>query len=185
MAESRNHVLNRGAALIAGLAILIGAAMVSVGVALCAPLGVWVVHHFQRSRGRPFGAWRSWISAVSAVIIALVLIAGISVSRLPAGTLGRIRQAADSASAEAAKQPPPAWLDRLVPGAAARYSSQGATNAPAFNAFFMILAAGIGVAFLGNIIGTVGWIGTMLLVFSASGRWLNETPAAAIESDVT
>jgi hypothetical protein len=184
MSESRTRVLYRVAALIAGLAVLIGAALVSVGVALCAPLGVWAARRVRRARGRTLDAWSSWIGAVSAVIIALILVAGVLASRLPVGAWSRVRQAADSASAHAATQPPPAWLDRLAPGAA-RYSTNGANNPPAFNALFMLFGAVIGVGIFGNIIGTLGWIGTMLMVFAASGRWLRETPAATIETDVT
>lgn len=183
MAQSRTHDFYRFAAFLAGLAILIGAVRATFGVALVAPLGVWVVHRFQRSRGRPFGAWPSWISAVSAVLIALVFVAGVVVSRLPAGTWGHIRQTADSASVEAAKQPPPAWLDRLAPGAAAR--SMPRSSPRDFNTLTMILGGGFVLGFLGNVIGTIGWVGTMLLVFSVSGRWLRASAAAAIESDVT
>lgn len=182
MTEPRTPMLNRVAAFIAGLTILIGAATVSVGVALCAPLGVWVVNRFQRSRGRPLSALGSWAGAVSAVIVALVLIAGVVASRLPAGTWSHIRQTADSASMQAAKQPPPAWLDRLVPGASTSYSIQRSNGARPFNAFTMILGGGVAAIFFGNVIGTVGWIGTMLLAFAASGRWLREAPAVATES---
>jgi hypothetical protein len=184
MIESRAPMLNRAAALIAGLAVLIGAAVVSLGVALIVPLGVWVGHRVQRSRGRPFGTLGSWISAVSAVLIALVLIAGVMVSRVPAGTWDRIRHAADSASVQAAKQPPPAWLDRIAPGAT-NYSMSRPNNVSAFNAFTLILGGGIALSIFGNVIGTLGWIGTMLLVFSGSGRWLRDAPGTAIESDVT
>jgi hypothetical protein len=184
--ESGTQVLYRVAAFVGGLAILIGAAIVSLGLVLCAPLGVWVVSRVQRSRGKPFGTWRSWISAVGAVVIALVVIAGVVVSRLPAGTLSHIRQAADSASAQAAKQPPPAWLDRLAPGSAARYSAANAgVDSRAFNAFTLVFGGVIAVGFMGNVLGTIGWLGTMLLVFSVTGRWLREAPVAAIESDVS
>lgn len=183
MRESRTRELGRFAAFIAGLAILIGAATVSVGVVLCAPIGVWVVNRFQRSRGRPLSALGSWAGAVSAVIVALILIAGVVASRLPAGTWSRIRQTADSASTQAARQPPPAWLDRLMPGASTSYSIQRSNRARPFNAFTMILGGGVAAVFFGNLIGTVGWIGTMLLVFAASGRWLREAPAVATEFD--
>jgi hypothetical protein len=184
MAESRTQVLYRVVALIAGFAILYETARVSFGLVLCAPLGVLVVSRVQRSRGRPFGAWRSWISAVSAVAIALVVIAGVAVSLVPAGTWDRIRQTADSTSAQAAKQPPPAWLDRLAPGSAARYSAIRPNDSRAFNVFTMVFGGVIAAGFLGNVFGTIGWVGTMLLVFSVTGRWLREAPAVVIESDV-
>jgi hypothetical protein len=184
VAESGTQVLLRVAALIAGSAILYETARVSFGLVLCAPLGILVVSRVQRSRGRPFGAWRSWISAVCAVAIALVVIAGVAVSLVPAGTWDRIRQTADSTSAQAAKQPPPAWLDRLAPGSAARYSAIRPNDSRAFNAFTMVFGGVIAAGFLGNVFGSIGWVGTMLLVFSVTGRWLREAPAVVIESDV-
>ena len=170
---------SRITALVAGLAILGGAARVTLGIVLCAPLGIWVIRRFQRSRGRPFGAWASWISAISAVAIALLAIGGLVASQLPAGTWRHMRQAADSVSAQSAKQPPPAWLDRLAPGAAARAST---TRSPEFGVATMILGFWFLAGFLGLVIGTIGWAGSMLLVFSASGRWLREAPTVAIEN---
>lgn len=181
MDESRTPLLGRIAALIVGVAILGGAARATFGLVLCAPLGVWVAYRFRRARRRPLGAWTGLFSAVGAVVIALLLIGSIVASRLPAGTWSRIRQAADSASAQSAKQPPPAWLDRLAPGAAARAST---TKAPEFGVAGMILGFWFLAGFLGIVIGTIGWSGTMLLVFSASGRWLREPSAVTVETGV-
>jgi hypothetical protein len=94
-----------------------------------------------------------------------------------------MRQTADSASAQAAQKPPPAWLDRLAPGASTRYSNPTSNNSPALNAFIMIWGMAFAVCFFGSLIGTLGWIGSMLLAFSASGRWFGKTPVVAIESE--
>jgi hypothetical protein len=94
-----------------------------------------------------------------------------------------MRQAADSASADAATRPPPAWLDRIAPGASTRYSMQKSNSPRVFNAFAAIWGVGLGVGFLGGALGTVGWIGTMLVIFYASGHWLRAAPSVAIESD--
>src|SRR5215468_5261910 len=96
MPESRGPVLLRVAALITGLAILLGAAAISVGLALCAPLGIWVVHRFRRARGQSLGGWGSWFSAVSATAVGILLVAGIFASRVPRTTWSSIRHAADS-----------------------------------------------------------------------------------------
>ncbi len=49
----------------------------------------------------------------------------------------------------------------------------------------MVIGGVIAAGFLGNVFGTIGWLGTMLLVFSVTGRWPREAPAVVIESDVT
>jgi hypothetical protein len=182
IAEYRAHPIVRIAAFVAGLAILIGAAIVSIGAALCAPIGVWLFTRFQRSRGRRFDAFGSWMSAAGAVAIGLILVACVIATQVPPGTMSRIRQASDSASAQAAKQPPPAWLDRFVPGGAARYSASK-QSAAYTNAATMIFGFAILACVLGSIIGSLGWIASMLLMFSTSGRWLGASPSVAIESD--
>src|SRR5262245_2562392 len=183
MPESRGPLLPRVAALIAGLVILLGAAAISVGLALCAPLGVWVAHRFRRARGQSLGAWTSWFGAVGATVVGLLLVAGILASRVPGANWSSIRHAADSASAEAAKQPPPAWLSRIAPDAATRYSV-AQSNTPTFvNTFALIWGLVIGVSVLGGILGTVGWFGSVLLVFYASGRWLRAPPPLAVATE--
>jgi hypothetical protein len=66
----------------------------------------------------------------------------------------------------------------------ARYSATRSNDSGAVNAFTMVFGGVIAAGFLGNVFGTIGWIGTMLLVFSVTGRWLREAPVVAIESDV-
>lgn len=167
-------MLSRVIACVAGLVLLIGAAFVTLGMALSAPLGILVAHLYQRRRGQRLGAFSSWISAISGVLVALAVAAGVLESRLPPGTWDRVRHAADSASAQAAKEPPPAWLDRLAPGAASRYPMSAPPGSRAFNTMTIIWGTVLGVGFLGSFIGTLGWGGTMLLVYSASGRWLHD-----------
>ncbi|HTE47481.1 MAG TPA: hypothetical protein VK636_19725 [Gemmatimonadaceae bacterium] len=181
MTESRLSLLHRAAALVAGLVVLLAGAIISVGLVLLAPLGVWVVHRFQRARGGSLDGWGSWMSAASAVTVGLLVIGGVVTTRLPAGSWSQIRQAADSASEEAAKQPPPAWLSRVVPGSASRYSTPDAKRPTVFNGIILIWGIGIAAGMIGSIIGTVGWIGTMLLVFYASGHWLRVAPPVEIE----
>jgi hypothetical protein len=180
IAESRTSPLRRGAALIAGVAILYWAAKATIGLALVAPIGVWAVIRFKRGRGRSVDALGSWMGAVGAVMIVLIVIGGVLASMAPAGTMDRVRHSADSSSALAAKRPPPAWLERFAPEAAARAAAQQPGNALAFNAFALILGAAIVIGFGGSTIGTIGWIGTMLLMFSVSGRWPGKSSAIAI-----
>jgi hypothetical protein len=183
MPESRTSLLSRVAALITGLAILLAAAAITYGLVLCAPLGVWVAHRFRRARGRSLGGWSSWLSAVGVTAVGLLLVAGIFASRLPVGSWSRIRQTVDSASANAAQQPPPAWLDRIAPRTAARSSRPDPTSQRLFSVLALIWGIGIFVGFFGSALGTIGWIGSMLLIFYASGHWLRAAPALVIEPD--
>lgn len=181
---SGSQWLPRVGALIVALAILLGTAMVSRGLVLCAPLGVWVTHRFLRARGKSLGLWTSWVGAVSATAVGFFLVAGIFANRLPAGSWSRMRQAADSASAERAKQPPPAWLNRIAPGVATGRAMSNSNASPFFNALGLLWGIGIFVGVVAGVVGTFGWFGTMLLVFYGSGDWLRTAPAIAIESDL-
>jgi hypothetical protein len=178
MSERHTLLLGRIVALAAGLAILLGAAVTSFGVALSAPVGIWLVHRFQRARGRTLGAGDSWIGAVSGAIVTLLVIAGVVATMLPSGSWHQMRQVADSASTEAAKRPPPAWLSRVAPTAGR--PMPGLAKSPAFNAVTMIWGMGFAVGILGGLVGTIAWVGAMLLIFSASGHWLGRPPDAGI-----
>jgi hypothetical protein len=157
---------------------LIGATVFSLGVALCSPLGIWAVRRFQRSRGRSLDGWGIWISSVGSAMLGLLLAAGVVASLLPSGTWTRARQTADSLSAVAKPQPPPAWLERLAPGAAARSSMSSQAKSPAINAFTLILGGWFMIGIFGAILGTAGWVASMLIVFSATGDWLHGVSSA-------
>ena len=181
MAESPTRILSRVAALVAGLAVFAVASLFSFGVALCSPLGIWAVHRFQRSRGRSLDGWGIWMSSVGSAVVGVLLLAGVAWSLIPAGTWSRARQAADSASAVTRTQPPPAWLDRIAPGAAARASMSRSTRSPATNTLTLILGAWFVAGIFGGMIGTAGWIGSMLIVFSVTGDWLHRAPPVTVE----
>jgi hypothetical protein len=180
--ESAARRLGRVAAFIFGIAILFEATKASIGVALFAPAGVWAADRFQRSRSRRSDAGSSWVGAVGAVVIVLICIVAIFASLVPAGTMDRARHLADSTSANAPKPPPPAWLERLSPGTAARVAAQQAGGPAPINAFTLIFGGMILIGFAGSFFGTAGWGGTMLLIFAIRGRWIGESPPVAIES---
>ena len=183
MTESRTLSLSRVAALVAGFLVLIGATVLSSGLALAAPLGVWIVHRIQRARGHRLGLGDSWLGAVSAATLALIVVAAVMAIRLPSGTLSHLRQVADSASSESARQPPPAWLSRIAPRSATRYAAASTTLPSGFNALILIWTLGMSVGLLGGLAGTVGWGGTMLVVFYASGHWPRGSPPPAVVID--
>jgi hypothetical protein len=121
---------------------------------------------------------------VSAATVAILFVAGAFASMLPTGSWHRISQAADSASVEAAKQPPPAWINRVAPGAADR-SAMARYNTPAsLRTFLTIWGLAMAVGMVGGAIGTIGWLASMLLVFYASGHWLRRPVANAMDPGV-
>jgi hypothetical protein len=170
--------VGRIAALVSGVVILGAASLVSAGIALAAPIGMFVIDRVQRARGRRFGGWESWVGAVSGVTIAILLVGSVFATRLPPGTLNRIRQAADSASVAASKQPPPAWVTRLSPSAG-RYSMAPTTHQSAFNVAALLWGSVIAAGILGGFLGTIGWAGSILLMFYANARWFGAAPTAA------
>ena len=174
MTEARASLVGRIAALLAGGTILLVAAVGSVGLVLVAPLGVWVTHRVQRARGRTVSLFDRWIGAVAATTIAMVLVAVALVAMIPRDTWRQVRQSADSASAEAQKQPPPAWLRHMVPAASQPVSASG--QPLAVSTIALVWGIGIGVGMTGIMLGSVGWVGTMLLLFCVSGEWLRAPP---------
>jgi hypothetical protein len=169
--------------LIAGLTILSIAARYSFGLVLLAPLGMWITDRIMRARNLGLTRWSSWLGASIGVLVGFAALAVFGLSRVPASTWRTARAAADSAAAVQAKRPPPAWLARIAPAAAGQAA---ATNRPTPGLSFAMAIWG-SVLVLGMIsafVGTIGWVGAMLLVFCASGRWLSRPPVP-LPVDVT
>jgi hypothetical protein len=173
--QTTGRTLGRVAALIAGLTILVIAGVTTLGIVLFAPFGFWIAHRIQRRRGRRLDAWGSWIGAASGVIAALLIVAGIVAVKVPPGSWEQIRKVTDSASVQAAKQPPPAWLTRIAP-AQNRSALSAASGSTTFNGAMMVWGISMAIGMFGAAIGTIGWAGAMLLVFYATGRWVRERP---------
>jgi len=175
MTAARASVVGRIGALLAGMTILLIAAVGSVGLVLLAPLGIWVTHRIQRARGRTVGLFDRWIGAVAGTTIAMLVVAAAFALMIPADTWREVRHSADSASVEAQKQPPPAWLRRVVPSASQPLPRSA--QPLAVSTIALVWGAGIGVGMTGIMLGSVGWAGTMLLIFCVSGEWLPAPPA--------
>ena len=171
--------LGRVAALIAGVATLAIAATISFGAGLLSPIGVWLAHRVHRARGRALSRWGSWAGAVGATVFAFLIGGAVVATKMPPDTWRNIRHAADSASVASAKAPPPAWISRYAPAAAPR-----SRTPPAMNSFFMIWGIGLVVGALAALVGTAGWVATMLLAFSATGRWLGRPMPIEMDADL-
>jgi hypothetical protein len=170
MTQARASLVGRIAALLAGVAILLVATVGSVGLVLLAPLGIWVTHRVQRARGRTVSLFDRWIGAVVGATIALLLVVAGFAAMIPADTWREVRHSADSASVEAQKEPPPAWLRRVVPSASQPLPRSA--QPLAVSTIAMVWGVGIGVGMTGIMLGSVNWAGTMLLIFCVYGEWL-------------
>ena len=180
MSDFRAPVAVRAAAFVAGTLVLLVAAVSSLGFALAAPLGMWIAHRVQRAHERTVGGWDSWLVAMTAMLIAVLLVGGVFAAKQPPGTWSRVISTADSVSAEAAGRSPPAWVTRLVPTASR--ASVGPVHSQTVNTALLMWGFAMGIAIAGALIASAGWAGTMLLVFSVTGRWFR-APAESLERD--
>jgi hypothetical protein len=162
-------VLARGAALLGGLLLLAGGAVVSLGMVVLAPLGMAVAGYVQRRRGNPMTRGEHWIAASASVMVAVMLALGAVLAVAPPGTVRNAMQAADSASVASAKEPPPAWLERLGPGLSMQQPSPGSSRM--FAIVGGLLGISFAVGFFSAAFGSLGWGAGMLLGLAVSGRW--------------
>ncbi|MFL5617985.1 MAG: hypothetical protein ACJ79A_06255 [Gemmatimonadaceae bacterium] len=167
----------RVAAFVAGAVVLLCGVVVSFGGVVLAPIGMAVVAYVQQRRGHPLTRGGHWIAACSSMAIAILIVGGALLSATPKGTVANVMHAADSSSAVAAKQPPPAWLERIAPG----YRLQQARMEPS-SRLIAVLAAIFGIGFavtvFATLYGSLGWGAGMLLGLAVQGRW----PGAAASS---
>lgn len=168
--EPKSSAIVRLVAAVGGLAVLACAALVSFGTVVIALIGMAVVGGVQRKRGRALTRAGHWVTACATMAVVLLAISGALFSYVPRGALKAAQQSMDSSSAVAAKQPPPAWVQRLYP----QYSQQAAANtkpSPAMVWASMILGVGIAVSFFAALLGTLSWGAGMLLGLALWGRW--------------
>jgi hypothetical protein len=170
-------MLARLAAFVGGAVLLLGGVVVSLGGVVVAPIGMAVAAYVQRRRGHPLTRGGHWIAAFASMAIAILIAAGALLSLTPKGTVANVMHAADSSSAVAAKQPPPAWLERLAPG----YRVQQVTMEPS-SRLIAVVAAIFGIGFavttFATLYGTLGWGAGMLLGLAVQGRWPGESQTA-------
>jgi hypothetical protein len=163
-------IFTRLSAFVASALVLLGGAIISLGAVLLAPLGMWAWSAFLHRRHRPASRATSWLAAMASVAVGLLAVAGFALASLPPGGVHRMTQAMDSASVASAKTPPPAWLERMAPGAQARAASGSATP-PSLRTPLLIWGGGVALLFLAAIVGSLGWVGGMLGGFAVTGRW--------------
>lgn len=169
--SSAANAIGRIAAFIAGLLVLAVGSMMSLGTVLVGAAGmgiVTLVRHRRRQRLTRFGGWIASTASVAAIVAIFIFVISLIV---PANTWSQVRAAADSAQAASAKEPPPAWVDRMYPGMSERAAGRRRAFSPTTQSAFMMAGLGMAATFFVGFFGTVGWGAGMLIGFGARGSW--------------
>jgi hypothetical protein len=177
-AEAAPHAgsLARTFAFFGALIVLIVGGILSLGAVLLAPAGMAIAAYIWRRRGRTLSPIGHWFAAAVAATVVFVAFAGAISSAMPKGSWEKARQAADSAQKISAKQPPPAWLQRLAPGVTQR-AAQAPTSERA-QTFGLAFGAAFAAMFFVGFFGTLGWLGGMLAGLAFYGRWPGQARTA-------
>ena len=149
---------------IAGVVICIVALVGSLGAALGAPIGLYLVARWARRRKRQPNRIASLFGAVVGSSVLAVLIWGLIFLLMPRPTQDQL----NSAVTEAQRQPTklPEWYTRLFPQAAAARTdsvSERLMRSPGFVKATLIMGAVIMGLFLGIIGGSLTWCASLLL----------------------
>jgi hypothetical protein len=167
--EAKSGAGARLLAALGGLAVLAGAALASLGTVALALIVMAVVGGVQRRRGRALTRSGHWLAACATMAAVMLAVIGIGFAAMPRGSMDAAKRSMDSSSAVAAKQPPPAWVQKLYP----QYSQARATAKPPTGILWATTIIGVGmvVTFFGTLLGTLGWGAAMLLGLALNGRW--------------
>jgi hypothetical protein len=167
----RDNLMKRLLVGLAGGVILGLSALFTLGTSLAAPFGVMAAASWARRRERPLTRIRSWLGAVTASSLAIICAFALAAARAPEGAFQQIQDAA-ARSEQAPTAQPPAWIARVFPQATRPPDpvTEGIVRSRAFTVYFGLMGAGIAVAILGTMVGSVGWAGTMLLARAFSRR---------------
>ncbi len=172
---------NRAASAVGGAIALLFVSVITLGLALLAPLGMWVAGWIMRRQKQPLTRFTSWLGAVYGV--GLVIMVGMGVSMV--GTIRHLqdpafRRTVDSVRAVQRNKPAPAWIERIAPGTAAR--TQASQPRPGSKAESMmgvggsIFAAVLMGTLGGMLIGSLAWWACLPLYFAINGYPLGKPP---------
>jgi hypothetical protein len=164
--------LVRLVAFLAGLLLLILGSLLSFGSVLVGAAGMGIVMLARHERRRRLSRWGGWLASTASVAIVFAAFVFILVQKAPPGTWSQVQHIADSTAVVSAKQPPPAWVERVFPGTTARSAAQRRMLSGSTEGAFLFAGLGVAGTFYVALFGTLGWGAVMLLGFGARGRWL-------------
>lgn len=171
----RAGIAGRIAAFLGAVVILIGGAAVSVGMVMLAPLGMLLAAYVWRRRGRVLPVVGHWLSAMAMVAVLFLAFVGLIAAIVPSGTWSTVQHSTDSARVASAHTPPPAWIERMYPGASKAAAQNATAQSPTTQTVVMAYTMGFGGLIVVVVLGTIGWIGGMLLGLAVEGRWPGTT----------
>lgn len=153
-----------------GVVILLSSALVTFGASFAAPVGVFVALRRARRRERPLTRLVSWLSAVFASTIMLVLGLLVLAAFLPATAWQEMQQGAAEAQVARDTARSPAWMTKVFPLAA---QSDSVANKLANSSAAFVVGMVLGVVFVcvvfGAIGGSAGWLASVLLRYAFWG----------------
>ena len=156
-------------AFIGALVLIVVGSLFSLGATLLAPIAMAVGSRLWRQRGRTLSPMGHWVAALCGTALVAVFFGALFASIIPTGTWAKAVVASDSAQKAAAKEPPPTWLERIAPGAAARHAEHPPSERA--QTFTLALGAAMGLIFYVGFFGTIGWVCGMLIGFGVNGYW--------------
>jgi hypothetical protein len=168
------HPWLRGFFIVAGVLLLVGAIIGTVGLGLVALVGVATGWAIQRTRGRSLTPAQSWFAAVGATTVVIgIFIVGLLFYPDPKTHQPAWRSMqghADSLAAHPAPPPsPPAFL-RYLPGGdipQPAFTPSGAMATP-----LMVWAMLIGAEMMGAFVGSAVWAGVWVVRYGINGGTL-------------
>ena len=157
--------------------------VVTFGLALLAPLGMWVAGRIMRRQQQPLTRFTSWLGAVYGVGLVIMLAFGVTMFNAVSQMRDpKFQRTMDSVRAAQRSKPPPAWLERVAPGSTARTQSSQPTPGGTAEKAMGVAGSVIGAVLLGTLggmqIGSLAWWACLPLYFAIHGYRLGEQPPA-------
>ncbi len=155
---------------VGGGVVFLVALVLSLGAALAAPFGMFLVHRWAVRHNRRSSWIASLVGAVLASSVAAAALGLLLFALAPRPT----QQQLQTAVTETRRHEPvklPAWYTRVFPQAAHTDSvTQQLIQSPGFMTVTLLLGAAFAALLLGVLGGTLGWCGSALLRVAWSGQ---------------